>query len=568
MDNTATESFPEFSSSSIYILPLGGCGEFGKNLTAYVIDKKLFIVDYGIMFAEPFRLGVDASFVKIDFLLEKFKQVKAYLITHGHEDHLGAVAHALKQFPAPVFATEWTLELIKDKLARINLNSASFALNPVKPGDTVQFGPIKIQWIGVNHSIPMCCALHIKAHNLTIFHTGDFKCDPSTTFEPPIDLGLLKKLGENRISLLCADSTNAHKTGRCPSEDSVFEALQEVFSQLKARIYLTTFSSNLWRILTVMRLAKKFGRQVYLAGAGLKKTTEIAYRLNMLSGLNDVLIGDDKLSSLSPNQLCVLATGCQAEPYSAMARILRDEFSGLRLDAGDGVIFSSRIIPGNERAIQTLMSECVRKKAKLFTTNTHPNIHVSGHGYQEDLKDLFRLLRPRNFLAVHGSYFHLNSNNDLARTFGSNIPDETALNHNGILYELDQSQSLKPVTTFKPEISYIDGFSKLELSPKTLRQRLKIGEYGAAFLTGVYEVKKKRWTKEPQFELIGLELPASLDYELWYGYGCREITTACEREMSDCDEQKLNETARLSLRYYLSQTFNKKVVVIAKIHVY
>ena len=325
------------------------------NLTCYLYEGKHYVVDCGIRFSEPVKLGTDAVVPKVDDFFEEVGGVDAYIITHGHEDHIGALPYIVERWPAPIYATPWAANLLSRKFARRGMDEDDYPISIVEAGDRVRDDSIEIEYLHVNHSIPHACALVVRTADLTVFHTGDFKFDSSPIREAPIDLEHLSQLGKDGIDLVLADSTNADKSGYCPSESTVEAPLTRLLTSAQGAVFLGTFSSNLWRLITIFEACKAADRRVFVQGTGIAISLEIAKETGVYEPPPGLLVDASEIGALDRRSFVVLATGCQGEWRAAMARISHGEHRDIAVEAGDTVILSARIIPGNERSIFSMI---------------------------------------------------------------------------------------------------------------------------------------------------------------------------------------------------------------------
>ncbi len=548
---------------TLRIIPMGGCGEFGMNLTAYLWQKKLFVIDCGVKFPDPIRLGTDAVLPDVSPYFTEAGGVYAYIITHGHEDHIGALPHVLKKWPAPVYATGWSAELLKMKLQRLGEDPDRYPVTIVQAGDHVRVDEFDVEFVHMNHSIPHTCALFIRTPALNVFHTGDFKFDDQPLLEAPADWTRLKAIGVEGVDLLLADSTNAEKAGLCPGEATVVGPLTAVLKAAPEAVLLSTFSSNLFRLKSIADACIAAGRRVFIAGTGLENTLGIAKTLDLYHFPESLRINEDQVGRFPRSKLVVLATGCQGEWRSAMARIAKQEFKAFRVKAGDTVVLSSRIIPGNEKALLTMFNEFQKAGARIITAREVPGIHVSGHAYQGDLNLLHDALKPRFFAPVHGAFGQLKANQGRGEAAGS----ISQLIETGDVLDA-RRDGIENVGKIEISLNYVDGDSGVVMSYETLRDRLRIGELGCALVTGVYDCGKKDWVVPVEVELTGLALPQSDDGAGWL----RQVAGRVANEAAKLAQGKgaegtnLDEGIRIFLRRQLFQVLKKKPVVLVKLH--
>lgn len=537
------------------------------NSTCYLTGGHLFVVDCGLRFAEPTKLGVDAIIPAIDDCFKEAGGVTAYLITHAHEDHIGALPYILPRWPAPVYTTPWSAEVLRAKFKKHNLDEKKYSINIVRPGDFVRTPGFEVEWVHVNHSIPDAAALCIRTPSASVFHSSDFKFDANPVIEKPIDYSKLAEIGKAGIDLLLSDSTNSDKSGHSPSESSVYTPLLKVFEECKAAIVISTFASNFWRLKTIADICEKTGRKIYISGPGIEQSFAIAQALSLYNLPDHLRITESNINSIPRHELVVLATGCQGEFRSALSRIANGEHRFFRIQSGDTVILSSRIIPGNERPILYMLDNLKRRGAKIITSKDADGIHVSGHAYHEDLKKLIQLLTPRWYTPIHGAFTHLESNQLIGESTLADI-DKSILIENGQIIELKDSK-LALREKFLTDCQYIDSESGVVLSRNCLRQRLKIGELGAAIVTGVYDKQIKKWLVYPEIEFIGIAFPPQIDQVEWTK---KLMTLTCQQLENNISDHLqavdlIFENLRITIRRLLFGVLKKKPVVLVKIHI-
>ena len=561
----ASPSITNFNPGSIRIIPFGGCGEFGMNMTAYICEDRLYLVDAGISFPDPSKLGIEAIFPNMGEWISQFGGVYAYIITHGHEDHIGALPYMVDKWPGPIYATPWAAGLIENKMMRRGIN-LRYPINQVRPGDKIQCEDFTIEYVAFNHSIPDACGLMIRQGKFNIFHTGDFKFDLTPVLEKPVDLNHLKKIGAEGIHLLLADSTNSHIKGHCPSEQTVVEPLQQAFDSAgDGAMVVTTFSSNFWRLKTILDLCQANGRKVLILGGGLETCLKIASDTGLYEPPKGLVIDPSAVSSFERRKVCVLATGSQGEWRSALMRMAKGEHRLFSICPGDLVVFSSRTIPGNERVIQYMMSLLERRGARIFSARNNPLIHVSGHGYRDELKGLLSALRPKYFMPVHGTFSHLTSNSQIPSEIGLTDTRSFVI-ENGDVIDVDR-EGLTISDRLDIEHFFVDSESYTLLSHETLRQRLRIGELGLVVVALACNVEDPQILSSPKIEVYGLVPPGDQGLEAFMqdisdaaSAGFRKAVAARE----DSPEE-LEEAIRIEVRRMLFQSLRKKPVVVCKL---
>lgn len=402
------------ADGKLQIVPLGGCGEFGMNCTAVRWGDDIIVIDAGLMFPEAELLGVDIVVPDISYLVENQAHVRAIVLTHGHEDHIGALPWILSELNVPVYGTEFTLAYVEDKLEEHKLLDDA-TLNEIAPGERFTIGPFTINPIQVTHSLVDCVSLAIHTPIGVVVHTGDFKIDPTPTDNRLFDLHTFAEYGKQGVLALLQDSTNAERPGYTPSERAVRPRLEDVFIHAAQKILVSCFSSSIHRIKLTIDIAYEHNRKVALVGRSMNSSAEIAQDLGYIDIPDGTLIHPGEIKNYPADRVCVLISGTQGEPMSALSRAAVDSHKHARIDAGDTVVLSSRIIPGNEKSIYRMVDHLFRRDAHvIYEDGSKPPVHVSGHASQEELKLLINLLRPKYFIPVHGEYRQLKLHCELA----------------------------------------------------------------------------------------------------------------------------------------------------------
>lgn len=414
---------PVTDNSGLKIIPLGGLGEIGLNMMLFEYGDDIIIVDCGLMFPEPFMLGIDLVIPDISYLLERKEQIRGIFLTHGHEDHIGALPYILREITPDIYGTALTIGFVREKLKEFDLENACEMIR-VKPRETVQAGCFSVEFIRVAHSIVDGCAFAIRTPEGVVIHTGDFKIDQTPVDGELTDLATLSRYGEEGVLALLSDSTNVEREGYTLSERLVGDAFDQIFPKCPARIIVAAFSSNIHRVQQVMTAAAKSGRKVLLNGRSMVANVQIARELGYITIPEGLLVDLKELPRIPKEQICMITTGSQGEPMSALSRIAMDDHKQIKLEAGDTVILSSRFIPGNEKTISDLINHLYRRGAEVYHENVS-EVHVSGHASQEEQKLVLNLVRPRWFLPVHGEYRHLVKHARLAELVG--IPKERCI---------------------------------------------------------------------------------------------------------------------------------------------
>ncbi|MGZ4831806.1 MAG: ribonuclease J [Terriglobales bacterium] len=401
-------------AGKLHVVPLGGLGEFGMNCMALRWGDDIIVIDAGLMFPEIELLGVDIVVPDITYLTQNRQHVKAIVLTHGHEDHIGALPWILSELNVPVYGTEFTLAYVEDKLDEHELLDNA-TLIEMRPGETVTIGPFKIKPIHVTHSLVDCVSLAIHTPLGVIIHTGDFKVDPTPTDNKLFDLHTFAEYGKEGVLALFQDSTNVERPGHTPSERAVGRRFDEVFGRTSRRLFISCFSSSIHRIKLAIDMAYQHRRSVALVGRSLNDSTEIAQDLGYIEVPDGLLIHPGEIKNFAPERVMVLISGTQGEPMSGLSRAAVDNHKHAKIEPGDTVVLSSRISPGNEKSIYRMIDHLYRRGANvIYEDGSYPPVHVSGHASQEELKLLINLVKPRYFIPIHGEYRQLKRHADLA----------------------------------------------------------------------------------------------------------------------------------------------------------
>jgi ribonuclease J len=387
------------------VIPLGGLGEFGMNMLLVACGDTALLVDAGVMFPEPELFGVDLVIPDVAALETYRGKIKALVLTHGHEDHIGAVVHILDRVDGPVYGTAFTLALVEPKLEEHGIDAGDRLIR-VQPRETIEVGPMRVEFLRVTHSMPDCLALAIHTPAGTIVHTGDFKIDQTPLDGQTFDLHRFGELGSAGVLALLADSTNADREGFTGSERTVIDGFEEVFSSAPGKIIVTAFSSSVYRLQLLVDMAEQFERKVAFVGRGMQNISQIAGELGYLKVPAQLQIRDSDVRDYAPEDVLCLCTGSQGEPLAALSRIAIDDHRHVKVASDDVVVFSARVIPGNEKAVARVMNHLARRGATIISDD-QKHVHVSGHGSGEELKLVISLIKPKFFVPIHGEYRQL-----------------------------------------------------------------------------------------------------------------------------------------------------------------
>jgi ribonuclease J len=481
------------TNSTVRIIPLGGLGEIGSNMMVLEIDDDLFIIDAGLMFPEEYMLGIDFVIPDFTWLREKKGKIRAIILTHGHEDHTGALPFLLKEFNAPVYGTPFTLALVERKLEEYDLMS-SVTLNKIAPRDILEIGKATFEFIRVNHSIVDGVGIAIQTPLGIILHTGDFKIDQTPLGDKMIDLNRFAEYGEKGVFLMMSDSTNADFPGFSLSELTVKERLEKILDDAPGRVVIAVFASNIRRMQGILESSHKLGRKVALIGRSIIENIEAARRLKILDVPEDLLVDFRDIGSFDDSKITMITTGSQGEPYSALSLMATNAHKHIKIHHGDMVIFSSRFIPGNERAITRIINQLYRKGAEVVYEQVK-NVHTSGHAYQDELKMMLNLVKPAYFMPVHGEYRLLAKHLNLAQSVG--IPENRLiLAEDGDIITLSPSGVRKDGRVPVGKV-FIDGKGVGDVGRMVLRDRKHLSEDGLVVILIVLDGKTGDLAGEP-----------------------------------------------------------------------
>ncbi|MDD2372280.1 MAG: ribonuclease J [Syntrophomonadaceae bacterium] len=461
------------ADSRIQIISLGGLGEIGKNMTAFRYQDTIVVIDAGLMFPEEELLGIDVVIPDITYLLENREKVKAILLTHGHEDHVGALPYLLKEMDVPVYGSRLTLGIVEGKLKEHDLSNEN--LHVVKPRDILKIGPFEVEFFRVSHSIPDAMGIAIHTQLGIILHTGDIKLDQTPVDGQVVDFRKLAELGEKGVLVMLGDSTNADKPGFTMSEKVVGNTFDDLFGKCEGRIIVTTFASNVHRIQQVICTAQKYGRKIAVVGRSMVNNVKISQELGYIDMPEGILIEMEDINKYPPQEVVIVTTGSQGEPMSALTRMATADHRWVSIEAGDTVIISASPIPGNEKLVAKTVDLLFRQGAEVIYEKTM-GVHVSGHASQEELKILLNLIRPKYFIPVHGEYRHLMKHAKLAESLG--IPrSRIFVAENGQIIEVGKKKASISGKVTSGRI-LVDGLGVGDVGNIVLRDRRQLSQDG------------------------------------------------------------------------------------------
>ena len=546
------------TTQSVTAIPLGGLGEFGMNMLALRLGDDILVIDAGMMFPESELLGVDLVIPDTTYLKQNRSHVRAIVLTHGHEDHIGALPYILRDLNVPVYGTRFTLALVKKRLEEAGL-LGSTTLREVVPSRLVEIGPFEIEFIPVTHSTIDCVALAVRTPLGVIIHTGDFKIDQTPVDGAPFDLHAFARYGNEGVLALFSDSTNVERPGFTPTERAVVPRIEELCRSAPRRVILSCFASSIHRIQQVIDIAARVGRKVAFVGRSMVDNVEIAHSLSYLRIPDGMVVRPQDIRGFDPKRLVILASGSQAEPMSSLSRIAVDNHRFVSVDENDSVILSARIIPGNEKAIFRMLDHMFRRRALVYYDNSGGTIHVSGHASQEEQKLVLQLVKPRYFIPVHGEYRHLFRHAALAHQLGC-VSGEILLIEDGQTIEFteDGAYRREPVTAGRV---CVDSGSLEEIEEAVIRDRKHLSEDGV--VVPIIAIDKHTGRMESQPEIVTRGMFSDNGQELMAG--AREVVLKTV-EQSNSEEKMdwgvMKEKIRVDLKKYINKHTSKRPLIL------
>jgi ribonuclease J len=545
------------SSKRLRVIPLGGLGEVGRNMMAYEYDGEILVVDTGLMFPENDMLGIDYIIPDLTYLVERKLKVRGIIITHGHEDHIGAIHHVIDQIQAPIYATLLTRGLLEVKLARNGMLGKA-ELKTVQAGDTVQIGPFKVEFFHVCHSIPDAVGIGIDTPAGLVVHTGDYKFDHTPVDNWPSDYARLSDFSRRGVLALFADSTNSERPGWTPSERVVDAAFDNVFKQAKGRIIIASFASLVSRMQQVATAALNHGRKLAFVGTSMIDNAKMARKLGYLEIPDNLVLPIDQALSLPDSQVVIMCTGSQGEPTSIMGRLSVGTNRLFDLKPGDTVVLSSHPIPGNEENVYRTINRLFERGAIVIYEAIAP-VHVSGHASQEEMKLLIHLVRPKYFIPIHGEMRQLKQHENLARSIG--VPQENiAVILNGHVLEFADGEMHLSNARVPANYVFVDGSGVADMDPDVMREREALARDGVVLVNLTLDRSGHTLIGEPEIITRGFSLPRDGDGLL--AQTRRRVVDTTSRANGNL-KRDVEETVR---NYLYSETHRRPMVFVSLNH--
>lgn len=547
--------------SALKIIPLGGLGEIGMNCMVLEYEDEIVVVDCGLLFSDLDHFGVEFVIPDFTYLKDRADKIKAILITHGHEDHIGALPFLIKAgIHAPVYASNFASLMIRERLKEAGILDR-VDLRPFKMGENFGFKHFQVKTVSVNHSIVDSAAMIIDTPLGKVIHTGDFKMDPTPYFGSMIDLDSFKKAGDEGVLLLMSDSTNVERHTHSISESVIYQKFEQLFAAAEGLTVVSMFASNVARMSQVLDLARHFGKKVAISGRSMDQNIRLAVEASYMKDVDSVLIGLDEIENYQRKDVIVLSTGSQGEYRSALIRIANGEHGQIKLQQGDLVLMSSKFIPGNEKAIGRMINNLFKQGAEVLYEAVH-DIHTSGHATRPELQKMMEITRPRYFLPIHGEYRHLVHHSKLAKEVGI-APDNILTAVNGDVLELTPN-SFKITEKLEESRVLVEGREGNDISKLVLKERRQMGETGLVFALMVRNVETRRIISGPEIITKGL---TDANREAFLVEEAKKLAQKIIIQYEDELRQgmhriDLQETVRVELRRFFNANVGKKPVVL------
>jgi ribonuclease J len=545
-------------TGKLHIVPLGGLGEFGMNCMAMRWGDDIIVIDAGLMFPEVELLGVDIVVPDISYLTENRQKVKAIILTHGHEDHIGALPWILSELNVPVYGTEFTLAYVEDKLEEHGLLDDA-DLREIRAGEGFKVGPFTVHPIHVTHSLVDCVSLAIHTPLGVIIHTGDFKVDPTPTDNKLFDLHAFAEYGKQGVLALFQDSTNVERKGYTPSERAVRRKFDEIFARTERRLFISCFSSSIHRIKLAVELAAQHGRKVAFLGRSMNSSAEIAEDLGYVEIPEGLLVHPGEMKNYAPEKICVLISGTQGEPMSALSRAAVDNHKHAKIEKGDTVVLSSRIIPGNEKSIYRMVDHLFRREAHvIYDDGSSPPVHVSGHGSQEELKLIINLVKPKYFIPIHGEYRQLKLHAEMAGAMHGSVGN-VILIESGDVLEFDELGARKAGKVNVGRVCIDSGSRTDVVEDLIIKDRRHLSEDG--IVLPIIAIHKLTGRLETSPEIVTRGFAPGED---GFVDGARQLVMQTLETSSDeekADYGVIKEKIRSDLKRYISKQTQKRPLI-------
>lgn len=529
--------------NKLNIIPLGGIGEIGKNITAFKYGEEIIVIDCGLSFPEDEMYGVDLVIPDITYLINNSDKVKGIFLTHGHEDHIGAVPYILKQLNVPIFGTKLTLGIVENKLKSHNMLS-DCTLNCVEPGDTVITGNFKVEFIRVTHSIADSCGIALHTPAGVVLHTGDFKVDYTPIDGLTMDLERISTLGKEGVLLLMADSTNVERQGHSISESSIGGTLERIFSNARGRVIVATFASNIHRMQQIINASVMNKRKIAFSGRSMEDISRVAGELGYLHIPEGNSISVDDLSNYPNESITIITTGSQGEPMSALARIAFSNHRKIKIEPDDLYIISASPIPGNDKLISRVINNLFKNGADVIYEDLE-EVHVSGHAYQEEIKLIHKLVHPKFFMPVHGEYRHLKHHTDLAEKLGMDRENIICINPGEVLTISKEDAYISGKVT--AGAIYVDGIGVGDVGNIVLRDRKHLAQDGMLTIVVTIEIDTHSIIAGPDIITRGFIYAREAEELI------NKVKDIAREELNNCLEENITE-------WYVLKTKVKKSV--------
>jgi len=545
-------------SGKLHIVPLGGLGEFGMNCMALRSGEDILVIDAGMMFPEAELLGVDIVVPDISYLIENRQRVRGIVLTHGHEDHIGALPWILSELNVPVWGTEFTLAYVEDKLDEHGLLENT-DLREIRPGERFKVGPFTIHPIQVTHSLVDCVSLAIHTPLGVVIHTGDFKVDPTPTDNRLFDLHAFAEYGKEGVLALLQDSTNVERRGYTPSERAVRRKFDEVFARTERRLFISCFSSSIHRIKLAVELAWEHGRKIAFVGRSMISSSEIAEDLGYIEIPDGLLIHPGEIKNFAPEKICVMISGTQGEPMSALSRAAVDNHKHAKIEKGDTVVLSSRIIPGNEKAIYRMVDHLFRREAHvIYDDGSSPPVHVSGHASQEELKLIINLVKPKYFIPIHGEYRQLKLHAELAQSMRGSVGN-VMLIESGDILEFDELGARKAGKVNVGRICIDSGSRTDVVEDLVIKDRRHLSEHG--FVLPIIAINKLTGKVEVTPEIVTRGFSGGENGFWEEARAVVQQTLGQSSEEERADYGVIKEKIRADLKRFISKQTQKRPLI-------